>query len=126
MVKICLVEDERPLKQLISEELEDMGHSVSSAENGEEGLELIARERPDIIICDINMPKLNGYQMLARLKKEYPALDSTPFVFLTAYADKSDIADGMMAGATTYLTKPVNVDALGAWVESLTELQQQA
>lgn len=121
MATICVVEDEQPLRALICEELEDCGHEVRCAPDGNAGAELIQEMRPDIVVSDINMPRLNGYQMLSRLKEEMPEMDGTPFIFLSAYADKSDIADGMMTGATAYLTKPVDFDALIEWVDQLTE-----
>ena len=119
MATICVVEDEQPLRMLIREELEDLGHRVECACDGKEGMELISSLRPDLVVSDINMPRLNGYQMLTRLKAEMPGMERIPFIFLSAYADKSDVADGMMTGATAYLTKPVDMDALADWVDSL-------
>lgn len=119
MASICVVEDEPALLQLIKEELEDLGHKVLTAPDGEKGAELIMRTRPDLVVSDINMPRMNGYQMLARLKSEMDGIEDIPFLYLSAYADKNDIADGMMTGATAYITKPVDMDALTAWVDSL-------
>lgn len=119
MASICVVEDEPALLQLIKEELEDLGHTVLTAPDGEKGAELIIRTRPDLVVSDINMPRMNGYQMLSRLKAEMDGLEDIPFLYLSAYADKNDIADGMMTGATAYITKPVDMDALTAWVDSL-------
>ena len=119
MATICVVEDEQPLRHLIREELEDLGHRVECASDGKEGAELIRELKPDLVVSDINMPRLNGYQMLSRLKLEMPEMDAIPFIFLSAYADKSDVADGMMTGATAYLTKPVDMDALADWIDTL-------
>ena len=119
MALIVVVEDEAALQELIVDEMVDCGHEVHAASNGEEGLALIARIRPDVILADINMPKMNGYQMRSALVENHPSLSKTPFIFVSAYADKSDIADGLMLGADHYITKPIDFDVLHAWVEDL-------
>ena len=119
MAKILVVEDEPELRELIVDELTDIGHDVESASNGVDGLAAILRLSPDIVLADINMPKMNGYQMRDQLNKQRPELAKKPFIFVSAYADEADIADGLLLGADHYVTKPIDFDALIGWVEQL-------
>lgn len=120
MARIVVVEDEHDLRDIISEELEDAGHKVITARNGEEGLEAIRAHKPDIILADINMPKMNGFQMRKKLTDLDPELGKRPFMFVSAFAEKSDIADGLLLGADHYVTKPIDFGILHAWVANLT------
>ncbi|MEL6475749.1 MAG: response regulator [Pseudomonadota bacterium] len=124
MANIVVVEDEKDLRELIVEELVDQGHDVHEASNGAEGLALIARISPDIVLADINMPRMNGYEMRSQLVSNHPELAKRPFIFVSAYSEKSDIADGMILGASHYITKPIDFDALSGWVKSLTQANQ--
>ena len=119
MAKILVVEDEPELRELIVDELTGVGHDVESSSNGVDGLAAILRLSPDIVLADINMPKMNGYQMRDQLKKLRPDLAKRPFIFVSAYADEADIADGLLLGADHYATKPIDFDALIGWVEQL-------
>lgn len=119
MAKVLIVEDESDLLELMSSELEDMGHDVIVAKNGEEALQRVARENPQVILSDINMPKMNGYQFRQELSNKHPHLDKLPFVFVSAYADESDIADGLIAGANHYVTKPIDFNALRGLLKDL-------
>lgn len=120
MAKIVVVEDERDLAEIIVEELSDFGHEVHTARNGVEGIEAIRKHRPQIVLADINMPQMNGFQMRQKLVETEPELAKRPFVFVSAFAEKSDIADGLILGADHYVTKPIDFDALHAWVRTLT------
>ena len=120
MPRVALIEDEPEMRELISEELEDFGHEVTTASNGEAGLELIQRIRPDIILADINMPIMNGFQLRNILRDRHPDLAKTPFVFVSAFADESDVADGLVVGADHYITKPIDFKALNGWITNLT------
>ncbi|MEM9641883.1 MAG: response regulator [Pseudomonadota bacterium] len=120
MATICIVEDEPAIRDLVIEELEDCGHKVFPAVNGRDGLDVIIREKPDLIISDINMPEMNGFEMRARLLRDHSDFENTPFMFLSAFADRADIADGMVVGARAYLTKPIDFDLLIAWIDRLT------
>jgi signal transduction histidine kinase len=105
MMKILVIEDAQPLRKDIVEMLTFEGFEVIGAENGLVGVESALETNPDLIICDIMMPELDGYGVLERLRQE-PATRATPFVFLTARTDRSDIRQGMDMGAEDYLTKP--------------------
>ncbi len=120
MAKIVVVEDEADLREILVDELEDMGHEIVQANNGEEGLSVILDQDPDLILADINMPKLNGHELRKRLISDYPKHANIPFVFMSAFTDKQDIKDGMKAGATHYFTKPLDYSELEDWIGSMT------
>lgn len=120
MARIVIVEDEHDLREAIQEDLEDAGHVVFPAADGAAGIDAIIAEKPDLILADINMPVMNGFEMKARLHKIDPEAAAKPFIFVSAFADMSDIADGLMQGADHYITKPIDFDALHAWVRRFT------
>jgi CRP/FNR family transcriptional regulator, polysaccharide utilization system transcription regulator len=103
--KILLIEDNPDMRENTAEILELSGYVVITAANGKEGVELAKQTSPDLIICDIMMPVLDGYGVLHVLSKE-PDTSKIPFIFLTAKAEKSDYRKGMIMGADDYLTKP--------------------
>jgi CheY-like chemotaxis protein/CRP-like cAMP-binding protein len=112
--KILLIEDNQEMRENIAEILELSDYEVCTAANGKLGVETAHKENPDLIICDIMMPELDGYGVLHILNQN-PDTASIPFIFLTAKADKSDFRKGMNLGADDYLTKPFeNVDLLNA------------
>lgn len=106
MSKILIIDDEQPLREEIADWLQFEGHQVISAENGRLGLERILREKPDLIICDIAMPEMDGRTVLLEVRAE-PTVNHIPFIFLTASATYESIRHGMNLGADDYLTKPV-------------------
>lgn len=103
--KILLIEDNADVRENTQEILELSGYKVISAENGRVGAALAQTELPDLIICDIMMPELDGYGVL-HLLGHSPETATIPFIFLTAKAEKSDMRKGMLLGADDYLTKP--------------------
>ncbi|MBD1209128.1 MAG: response regulator [Ignavibacteria bacterium] len=104
--RILVIEDDVSLREfMIKYFLEKEGYHVITAENGEIGLEKAKQELPDLIICDIMMPKMNGYEVIQALH-EYTPTASIPFIFLTAMSDRANIRDGMNLGADDFLTKP--------------------
>ncbi|MCC7303328.1 MAG: response regulator [Bacteroidia bacterium] len=105
MKKILLIEDNPEMRENTCEILELAGYKVTTAVNGKIGVEAALRDNPDLIICDIMMPELDGYGVLHMLGTN-PATASIPFIFLTAKAEKSDYRKGMSMGADDYLTKP--------------------
>lgn len=105
MKTILVVEDEPTIREIITEFLEDVDFKVISAENGARGVELAVAHTPDLILCDIMMPELDGYGVLTHLRS-LPQMATVPFVFLTAKADKPDMRQGMELGADDYVTKP--------------------
>jgi len=105
MKHLLLIEDNIEIRENTAEILELAGYHVRTAENGKVGVELALQEKPDLIICDIMMPVLDGYGVLHLLNKN-PDLTGIPFIFLTAKAERSDFRKGMEMGADDYITKP--------------------
>ena len=118
MAKILCVEDEPDIRADLIEELADAGHTVASAENGEEGLRRAVEFRPDVILCDCLMPTMTGVELLRELRQRYPEFAATPFVVLSAYSDHKYSHEAMSAGAYSYLTKPVDYDQLESVLNS--------
>lgn len=105
MKKILVIEDNNEVRENIAEILELSDYKVFTAENGKIGVELALKELPDLIICDIMMPVLDGYGVLHLLNKHIETY-GIPFIFLTAKAEKTDLRKGMEMGADDYITKP--------------------
>ena len=105
MKKILLIEDNLEMRENTAEILELANYEVVTAENGKVGVEKAKAELPDLIICDIMMPELDGYGVLYYLGKD-PKTAAIPFIFLTAKAELSEMRKGMNLGADDYLTKP--------------------
>lgn len=117
MTSILCIDDEAAIRSLIVEELEEAGFKTFEASNGREGLEVILAKWPDIIICDITMPEMDGQQLLAELQLNHPELAGTPFIFLTALGERETKLEGLRAGADDYLVKPVDFDVLLAKID---------
>ena len=113
--KILIIEDQAPMRRNIALMLQLEGYDVVSAENGRIGLEVARKEDPDLILCDVMMPELDGYGVVQALRED-PDFSATPFIFLTAKSDRGDVRIGMNFGADDYLTKPVVRDDLLAAV----------
>lgn len=111
MTKILVIEDEAAIRANIVELLEAEDFEVLQAKNGQIGINIAKAEIPDLIICDVMMPELDGYGVIKALRKE-PNTATIPFIFLTALADKSENRKGMEMGADDYLTKPCMPDDL--------------
>ena len=118
MAKILCVEDEEDLRQDIVEELEDAGYQVSQAGNGQLALEQILIDAPELVVSDITMPVMNGYELVKRLRTEHSKYDEIPFIFLSALADRENILEGMSSGCDDYLTKPIDFEMLLAIIET--------
>ena len=126
MRKILVIEDEPEMRRNIMALLRFNEYEPIEAENGRRGVELARREKPDLILCDLMMPELDGYGVLETLHRD-AVLTLIPFVFLTAKGDKDDLRSGMNLGADDYLTKPVaNADLILAIEARLRRSQQQA
>ena len=114
MKKILIVEDEPQMRKNMQLILTREGFAVVTAADGADGIVLAKRELPDLILCDVMMPEVDGYGVLGALRAER-ATETIPFIFLTAKGDTTEIRSGMNLGADDYLTKPVSVgDLLGA------------
>ena len=105
MAKIVIAEDERDIRDLIAFTLRFAGHEVVTATNGEEAVELVFKENPDLIILDVRMPRMTGYDACRAIKAN-PAFTDTPVVFLSAKGQESEIESGLEAGAEEYFLKP--------------------
>lgn len=105
MKKILVIDDNTAIRENTAEILSLAGYGTSTAENGKVGVEMAIRELPDLIVCDIMMPELDGYGVLHLLKKN-PATEHIPFIFLTAKTERTDFRKGMEMGADDYITKP--------------------
>lgn len=116
-MRILVIEDEKNLNRIISEAIEDEGYSVDSCFNGLDGLEYARAASYDVIILDINMPKMNGLDMVRRLRQEG---DATPVLFLTARDSVSDRVEGLESGGDYYLVKPFDFSELMAVVRVMT------
>jgi CRP-like cAMP-binding protein/ActR/RegA family two-component response regulator len=124
--KIALIEDNHEMRENIQEILELANYTVFAAENGKKGVELIKSEKPDLILCDIMMPELDGYGVLYMVSKN-PETASIPFIFLTAKSEKDDFRKGMNMGADDYLTKPFeDTELLDAIEKRLKRIEQFA
>lgn len=105
MKSILVIDDNRDIRENTAEILDLAGYKTFTAENGKKGVDAAIKERPDLIICDIMMPELDGYGVLHLLKKNADTLE-IPFIFLTAKTERSDFRKGMEMGADDYITKP--------------------
>ena len=103
--KILLIEDNDDIRNNTAEILELANYEVEVAENGKRGVEKAIEFLPDLIICDIMMPELDGYGVLHAIQRN-DAIKNTPFIFLTAKTERSDFRKGMESGADDYITKP--------------------
>lgn len=117
MDKVVVIEDNHEMRENIQEILELADYTVVTAKNGKEGVDIVKRERPDLIICDIMMPELDGYGVLYYLSKSNET-SNIPFIFLSAKAEKSDFRKGMNLGADDYISKPFEEMDLLSAVES--------
>jgi DNA-binding NarL/FixJ family response regulator len=125
MKKILVIEDETEMRRNITTLLRYYDYEPIAAENGQVGVAAARRERPDLILCDVMMPELNGYGVLQALQTD-PALARIPFIFLTAKGEKDDLRSGMNLGADDYLTKPIaNADLVDAIEARLRRSEQQ-
>lgn len=105
MKSILVIDDNQDIRDNTAEILELAGYRVSKAENGKRGVDIALKEKPDVIVCDIMMPELDGYGVLHLLRKNQDT-QNIPFIFLTAKTERSDFRKGMEMGADDYITKP--------------------
>ena len=125
MKKILVIEDEPEMRWNVAALLRFHNYEPVAAENGRAGVEAARREKPDLILCDVMMPEMDGYGVLQALQTD-PSLARIPFIFLTAKGEKDDLRSGMNLGADDYLTKPVaNADLVRAIATRLRRSDQQ-
>lgn len=118
MAKILIAEDERDIRDLVAFTLRFAGHEVVTAANGEEAVQLTPKENPDLILMDVRMPRMTGYDA-CRIIKADPKLKDIPIVFLSAKGQESEIQTGLEVGAEEYLLKPFAPDQLTERVKAI-------
>jgi DNA-binding response OmpR family regulator len=114
--RILCIEDDAETAALIAEDLGDRGYEVGVAHDGQVGLQRLLESPPDLVLADINMPVMSGFEVLERLTANETLLARIPFVFLTALADRDNELKGWRLGADDYVTKPVDFEVLAALI----------
>src|SRR5579871_4088980 len=114
--KVLCIEDDRETAALIAEEVAERGYDVEVAHDGREGFTAILKFRPDLVLSDISMPVMSGFELLERLTAVAPRFRNMPFVFLTALTDRDTELKGRQLGADDYVTKPIDFELLAAIV----------
>jgi len=122
MAKILAVDDEPSIIRLVQINLERAGYSVVTAKDGREGLEKVSQERPDLVVMDVMMPYMDGFEALGHIRRD-PETRDIPVIMLTAKAMDSDVAQGYRSGVDCYLTKPFNPRELVTFVKRILEYQ---
>jgi phosphoserine phosphatase RsbU/P len=102
---VLVIDDDALMRMTLKAYLEDSGYSVVEAEDGEQGIELFNRERPDIVLTDLRMPKMDGFEVIARVKRDSPG---TPILAITGTGDEDTAAEAVRRGACDALLKPIN------------------
>lgn len=118
MAKILIAEDERDIRDLVAFTLRFAGYEVFTAANGEEAVQLAPQVNPDLILMDVRMPRMTGYEA-CRILKLNPDLKDIPIVFLSAKGQETEIQQGLEAGAEEYLLKPFAPDQLTSHVKTI-------
>jgi CheY-like chemotaxis protein len=118
MAKILIAEDERDIRDLVAFTLRFAGYEVFTAANGEEAVQLAPQVNPDLILMDVRMPRMTGYEA-CRIMKHNPDLKDIPIVFLSAKGQEAEIQQGLEAGAEEYLLKPFAPDQLTSRVKTI-------
>jgi len=116
--KILAVDDEKHIVRLVQINLQKEGYDVITASNGQEALDKIASEKPDLVIMDVMMPQMDGFEALKTLKSQ-PETSELPVIMLTAKAQDADVFEGWKSGADLYLTKPFNPSELMSFVKRI-------
>ena len=117
MSTILIIDDTQMLRDYIAECLTFEGYAVVKARNGAEGIQAATQNHPDLIICDVMMPGLSGFDVVEKLRSQ-PATASIPFVFLTALASHQDKQEGLKLGVSDYLTKPFSYGDLMTTIQN--------
>ena len=117
-LKILVCDDERHIVRLIQVNLERQGWTVVTAYDGKEGLEKVIAEKPDLVVLDVMMPYMDGFEVLKSIRKD-PSTEKLPVIMLTAKAQDKDVFEGYHYGADMYLTKPFNPRELVTFVKRI-------
>lgn len=124
MAKILIAEDERDIRDLIAFTLQFAGHEVTATSNGEEALQKAIELIPDLILLDVRMPRMSGYEACQQIKAN-PATSQIPVVFLSAKGQESEVEAGLAAGAVEYILKPFAPDQLNERVKAILENREK-
>jgi DNA-binding response OmpR family regulator len=116
--KILCIEDDRETAALIAEELVERGFEISIAHDGRAGLAAILKDMPDLVLSDISMPVMSGFELLERLTALEPRFAKMPFIFLTALTDRNNELKGRHLGADDYVTKPIDFEVLSTIINA--------
>lgn len=114
---VLIVEDEHDFRDLMTQVLEGNGYEVRSAPNGEDGLKLYSELAPDVVLLDVHLPDMSGFDICRKIRAEGPRAD-TPILICTVRSEVAPVAEGLNSGATDYVIKPFNVEDLLERVES--------
>ena len=117
MGKLLTIEDDVLLRETLTEILEVYGHTVIQAGDGEEGVELFTKIAPDLVLCDINMPKMDGFAVLEKLKNLVGASKFPPFIFLSAKTEQKNVQHALDLGAVDFVSKPYSAPELLRLIE---------
>ena len=109
---ILCVDDDDFLQEIVISVLHGAGYRMLEASSGEDALSIIPEQMPDLVLCDISMPKMGGHEVLTKLRTDHPECADIPFIFLTGLSDREEMLEGMELGADDYLTKPVDREVL--------------
>jgi DNA-binding response OmpR family regulator len=120
MAKILIAEDERDIRDLITFTLRFAGHEVIATANGEEALQTALQEIPDLVILDVRMPRMSGYEACEQIKAN-ESTQHIPVVFLSAKGQESEVQAGLKVGATEYILKPFSPDQLSERIRAILE-----
>jgi two-component system alkaline phosphatase synthesis response regulator PhoP/two-component system response regulator VicR len=119
-LKVLVCDDERHIVRLIQVNLERQGYNVVTAFDGKEGLEKIRSEKPNVVVLDVMMPYMDGFEVLKTIRRE-PETENLPVIMLTAKAQDKDVFEGYHYGADMYLTKPFNPMELVTFVKRIVQ-----
>ncbi|MBB6051485.1 response regulator transcription factor [Armatimonas rosea] len=125
MARILAVDDEPNIVRLIQVNLERMGYTVETANNGVQALEKIRANRPDLVVSDVMMPEMDGFELLSSIRRD-PALETLPVIMLTAKTQDKDVLSGYSRGADMYLTKPFNPMELISFVKRILQTSNES
>jgi two-component system, sensor histidine kinase and response regulator len=112
MAKILTIEDDVQLRETLADMLEVFGHDVSQAENGKEGIDVFCKVVPDLVLCDINMPHMDGFEVLEKLKALSVGSEFPPFIYLSAKTEEINIQKAKNLGASDFVPKPYLIQDL--------------
>ena len=120
---ILIIEDDPNMRELLSYNLGEVGYTVIEAADGRDGFSKLESEPPDLVLCDVMMPHMNGFELRDAMLVE-PSLRDIPFIFLTAKSSAEDQVHGLQSGVDEYITKPFDVDVLLARIEAVLQRRQ--